>query len=80
MSNSSDYISRMVSETLGEESDSNLLPFHVPPSRGGAKARFDRRRGCITITFQEKNLEIPVGWGPFKGLNLVQTDFYFLPT
>jgi hypothetical protein len=69
-----DLISQMVDDTIEQEncSGGNLLPFEIPTNTFTVEAVYNDIKKCFMITANDKSLEIPKNWGPFK--NRIATE------
>ena len=70
-----DFISQMVEDTIEQDvcSGGDLLPFEMPTNTFTVEAVYNHRKQCFMIMANDKFLEIPKNWGPFK--NRIATEF-----
>lgn len=80
MENDHDYISQMVEDTFEgvKEESSNVLEFKAREQASSIepeqlafdfdtyKGSFDPNRNCLILINEDKTIEVPVNWGPFK--------------
>lgn len=74
MMSNTDFIAKMVEETLGQENDhsDDVLPFYKPDCFE-IEAIYNPEKQCFLICAQGKSIEIPKNWGPFK--NRIAKEF-----